>query len=51
MQLDGENSPATFTRLFDVREEGEYQGIAELARSINGQTELTYAKSGIVTVR
>lgn len=50
MQLDGENSPATFTKLYDVTEAGEYVAVVGLSRSIDGKTEEIVVRSNVSIV-
>lgn len=50
MQLDGENSPASFTRYYDVTEPGEYQAVVGLSRSSEGKTEEVVVRSNVAIV-
>lgn len=50
LQLDGEHSPATFTRYYDTPESGEYQAVVELSRSEGGESRSITEKSGVVIV-
>lgn len=50
LQLDGEHSPATFSRYYDTPEAGEYQAVVELSRSEGGESRSITERSGVVIV-